>query len=71
MTYDEAKSRQIDCFKEGCYLRIVQPMPGYYILVDAHSREEAEKDMIEDAVSVVKRMPARLRVIPGGKKDVD
>lgn len=71
MTYEEAKERQLDCFKEGVYLKIVEPMPGYYILVDAHTREEAERDMIKDAVAVVRRMPRRFRVIPGGKTDAD
>jgi hypothetical protein len=68
MTYEEAKSRQIDCFKEGVYLLIVMDYPGHYILRDAPSREAAERDMLQDVVAVVRRLPTRLRVIPGGKK---
>lgn len=71
MTYEEAKSRQLDCFKSGCYLKIVQPKPGYYILVDAHTREDAERDMLQDVATMVKRMPSRLRLIPGGKGNAD
>lgn len=69
MTFQEAKERQIECFEDGVYLKIVQPAPGFFILVDAHSREAAEKDMIRDAVEVIKRMPTRLRLLPGGKND--
>lgn len=68
MTYEEAKSRQLDCFREGVYLRLICLGDNDWILEDC-GRDEAQRDMLNACVAVVKRMPRRFRLIPGGKND--
>lgn len=71
MNYDEAKKKQIEEFKKGNYLvlREEQDSPGSFYLIPALSRRIAEESIMKDAVAIVRRLPTRLRILPGGKPD--
>lgn len=69
MKYEIAKEIQIEQFKKGNYLVLREESPGDYLLVPTTSRQVAEQSIVKDAIAVVKRLPTRLRVVPGGKSD--
>jgi len=67
MTYDEAKKTQIEEFSKGRYYVLREESPGDFTLVMTPYRTIAEESIVKDAIAVVKKLPTKLRVYPGGK----
>lgn len=70
MNYDEAKKKQIEEFKKGRYFVLSEDFvyPGFFELIPTYSKSIAQESIVNDVIAVVKRMPPRLRPLPGGKK---
>ena len=69
MTYEEAKTKQVEEFKKGKYfvLREKHDSPGTYYLIPAATRKAAEESITKDTLAEVRRFPTRLRILSGGK----
>lgn len=70
MTYEEAKKAQVEYFHQGQLFNVHQEHDniGEWYLMPTSDRQAVEKSIMQSAVAEVKRMPARLRVLPGGKE---
>jgi len=66
MTYEEAKIKQIEEFKKGNYL-VLREQSGDFHLIQAASRQVAQESLAKDVIAEIRRLPTRLRVLPGGK----
>lgn len=69
MTYEEAKRAQVEYFHQGRLFDMHQEHDniGEWYLMPTNDRQAVEKSITRSAVAEVKRMPTRLRVLPGGK----
>lgn len=69
MKYEEAKAAQIEEFSKGRYYVLKETEPGDFTLVMTPLRFVAEQSIVKDAIAMVKRLPTRFRILPGGKQD--
>lgn len=69
MNYEDAKNAQATFFRQGRLFNLHQEHDniGEWYLMPTDDRKAVEESVTRNAIAEVKRLPARLRVLPGGK----